>query len=77
MQDEDFGNTLPAPPKPAGPAVEIDTTLNFRFGSPHLAAMQAVFCDGSVRTIRYQVDPELFMRVCNRYDGLETNLSGL
>jgi prepilin-type N-terminal cleavage/methylation domain-containing protein len=36
------------------------------FGSAHPAAMNAVFGDGSSRTIRYNVPDNLFQKVCNR-----------
>jgi prepilin-type processing-associated H-X9-DG protein len=39
------------------------------FGSAHSCGFNAAFCDGSVRTIRYQVDPTMFRRVCIRNDG--------
>lgn len=87
IMDGDFGKSLPAadgakPVKdssnpgnttPAG----MDTSLNFRFGSTHRQGCQAVFGDGSVKTIRYQVSPELFRRVCVRNDGLDLDLGGL
>lgn len=87
IQDANFGNTLPkvngaAPvPDTSNPGGTtppgMDNTLNYRFGSPHLQGCQAVFGDGSVKTIRYQISPELFRRVCTRNDGRETDLSGL
>jgi len=55
----------------------LNNNENFRFGSAHLTGINAVFGDGSVRFIRYTVDPFLFMRVCNRYDNEATDLSGL
>jgi prepilin-type processing-associated H-X9-DG protein len=40
-----------------------------RFGSSHSTGFNAVFADGSVRTIRYGVDRLLFNYVCHREDG--------
>ncbi len=40
----------------------------FRFGSAHIAGMNALFGDGAVRFIRYTVDPVQFMRACHRSD---------
>jgi prepilin-type processing-associated H-X9-DG protein len=39
------------------------------FGSAHAGAMNAVFCDGSVTTISYEIDGLTFRRLCNRHDG--------
>ena len=83
LMDADFGKTLPgvdgAKPVPnvSKPPLGIDTALNFRFGSAHRNGCQAVFGDGSVKTIRYQVSPELFRRICERSDGEATNLNDL
>jgi prepilin-type N-terminal cleavage/methylation domain-containing protein len=41
----------------------------YRFGSAHQAGMYAAFGDGSVRLVRYTVDPVQFMRACHRNDG--------
>ena len=64
------------------PAMDFDDSTvpddeNYRFGSKHPTGMNAVFGDGSVRFIRYSVDPTLFMRVCNRLDGVPVNLGDL
>jgi prepilin-type N-terminal cleavage/methylation domain-containing protein len=48
-----------------------------RFGSSHAAGFNGVFCDGSVRMIRYSVDPTQFKRVCARSDGQSVNLDDL
>lgn len=39
-----------------------------RFGSAHPAGCNFVFCDGSVRTIRYEIDAEIHRRLGNRQD---------
>lgn len=39
------------------------------FGSPHPAAWQAVFCDGSVQSLSYWMDPEIHHARGNRADG--------
>jgi len=54
-----------------------DKQLSYRFGSPHAGGMYAVFGDGSVKVIRFNVDPFLFMRVCVRNDGGEVDLNAL
>ncbi len=39
------------------------------FGSAHDGGAGFAFCDGSVRTIAYHVDPRIFQRLCERNDG--------
>jgi prepilin-type N-terminal cleavage/methylation domain-containing protein len=46
----------------------------FMFGSAHASGINAVFGDGSVRTIKFGVDPLLFNVVCHRQDGAVANL---
>jgi len=40
------------------------------FGSAHPAGWNAAFCDGSVRTMRYNIDPEIHRLLGNRKDGI-------
>ena len=39
------------------------------FGSPHPGGFNCVFADGSVRTISYDIDPEVFDFLGDRQDG--------
>lgn len=46
-----------------------DTTNAFsRWGAPHLTGFNIVFCDGSVRTIPFDIDPGLHQVLGNRAD---------
>jgi prepilin-type processing-associated H-X9-DG protein len=52
------------PPMQDTPGVQ-DT---MRFGSVHVNTCNFVFCDGSVRSILYFVDPRVFANLCSRND---------
>ena len=41
----------------------------WRFGSPHPGGCNFVFCDGSIRTISYDIDPLTHSNLGNRRDG--------
>jgi prepilin-type N-terminal cleavage/methylation domain-containing protein len=41
----------------------------FCFGSAHPTTWQASFCDGSVHTLSYDIDPDIHRRLGNRRDG--------
>jgi prepilin-type N-terminal cleavage/methylation domain-containing protein/prepilin-type processing-associated H-X9-DG protein len=47
------------------------------FGSSHPGNFNAVFADGSVRTIRYGLDPEIFYRLGDINDGEVVDLDSL
>ena len=48
-----------------------------QFGSSHPAGAVCCMADGSVRTIRFNPDPTMFMRACVRNDGAVFNIEGL
>jgi len=39
-------------------------TCGLFFGSPHQSGMMCVLCDGSVRSVNFQVDPNMFLIFC-------------
>lgn len=41
----------------------------YHFGSAHPAGMNAVFADGSVHSVKYGIDPQVFNALGNRDDG--------
>jgi prepilin-type processing-associated H-X9-DG protein len=53
------------------------TAWRRNFGSAHTGGLNAVFADGSVRFVRFNVNPETWMRVIVSDDGAPTNLSDL
>jgi prepilin-type N-terminal cleavage/methylation domain-containing protein len=55
-----------------GPATDV-----VNFGSAHPGGFHAVFADGSVHTIRYEIEPALFDRLGDRHDEEVIELSEL
>ncbi len=49
-------------------ATEDGGVAGYRFGSAHAGGMNAGFADASVRTVSYEIDPELFNRLGHRSD---------
>jgi prepilin-type N-terminal cleavage/methylation domain-containing protein/prepilin-type processing-associated H-X9-DG protein len=65
---------------PMGPDGEMDINesddhFGHRMGSSHSSGVNAVFGDGSVRQISYDIDPETLNRLAHRADGFEAKES--
>ena len=58
------GETPPTPRAAPGYAGELI------FGSAHSAGFNMAFCDGSVRLIQFDIDPEVHRTYGHRYDGV-------
>lgn len=64
------------PPQKDDPA--SGQTVNTRvFGSAHASGFGMVFCDGSVRRVRYDVNTTLHSRLGNREDRQTVNVDAL
>lgn len=69
---------LPNPLDPTGAIVPTSQNVWRRyFGSAHTGGMNAVFADGSVRFIRFNVDPLTYLRAIVADDGNAVDLSNL
>jgi prepilin-type N-terminal cleavage/methylation domain-containing protein len=63
-----FVGGFPPAPDHETPNQNVDR-YQFAFGGPHSGGWQAVFCDGSVRFISYEMDPMIHRWLGNRRDG--------
>lgn len=73
--------TIPRTPQPDRDAPQVIdasgakvTIWNELFGSSHPGGCNFVMCDGSVRSIRFGIDPTVFAGVCTRAGGEVANL---
>ncbi len=56
-------------PAGAPPGVLQDWGATMRFGSSHAGGFNMAFCDGSVHTIIYEIDPQVHLMLSDRGDG--------
>ncbi len=69
-QDEiRWGSTSSTPQPDSRHPDEPPTYWSTRFGSAHSGGFQGLMVDGSVRTFSYNINGELWQRVCTRNDG--------
>jgi prepilin-type N-terminal cleavage/methylation domain-containing protein/prepilin-type processing-associated H-X9-DG protein len=74
MSDTDPRALYQGGPAPGGGTITSNVWRRY-FGSSHTGGMNAVFADGSVRFIRFSVDPIMFMRACVADDGMVLDAS--
>jgi prepilin-type N-terminal cleavage/methylation domain-containing protein/prepilin-type processing-associated H-X9-DG protein len=63
-----FGEAVPQPDS-VHPTSKSPTFWSVRFGGPHPGVFNVVMADGSVRNIKYTVDPANWLRLCLINDG--------
>jgi prepilin-type N-terminal cleavage/methylation domain-containing protein len=66
--DWDVNRWTSYPPFNDNPGVDSGVCCSARFGSAHVGVFFAVFCDGSVRSIAYEVDMTVYGQMGNRKD---------
>jgi len=54
---------------PQADSISVDTFASHRFGSAHAAGMNAAYVDGSVHTVGYDIDSEVYYALGVRDDG--------
>ena len=59
--------------RPSG--VQVDCFNAMRFGGPHAGGFNMAFCDGSVHSIIYEIDPRVHAMLSDRQDGQTEGLS--
>ena len=64
-----FGSVDQAPWKDKPTFNPTDATGRYRFGSAHPSAWHMVYCDGSVHSIGYDIDPQTHQNFARRNDG--------
>jgi len=52
------------------PALPPEAQANLGFGSSHIAGVNVLFADGHVNNIRYDINTDVFDRLCCRADGM-------
>jgi prepilin-type N-terminal cleavage/methylation domain-containing protein len=70
--------TTAAPPELFDPGPDAPTAddCGYRFGSIHEGGCHFVFCDGSVHTVSYNIDPQNWVRLCSGKDGMPVERQG-
>lgn len=55
----------------------LTALTGWQFGSGHDGGMNAVFADGAVHVVRYNITPAVFRQICERNDGGAFNMNDL
>jgi prepilin-type N-terminal cleavage/methylation domain-containing protein/prepilin-type processing-associated H-X9-DG protein len=66
---------LPGPDVVDGPGAPDPNTYGYHFGSAHIGSFMAVFADGHVTPISYDIDQPTFNSLGDRQDGLTVTLN--
>jgi prepilin-type N-terminal cleavage/methylation domain-containing protein/prepilin-type processing-associated H-X9-DG protein len=61
---------------PAQDRAGVGGMVNWQFGSSHPGGVNMVMCDGSVRSVGFDLAPEIHRRLGNRADGLIASIDG-
>jgi prepilin-type N-terminal cleavage/methylation domain-containing protein len=75
--DKDTMRTVNRAPEPDFMSQEVDEDGHRRFGSSHASGFNAGLADGSVQSIRYEIDPTVFQRIGNKSDNEVVSLDEL
>jgi hypothetical protein len=68
IKDRDLSDICRSSSQGGNPALCVAVGAR-HFGSAHPMGILVVLCDDSVRTVRYNVSPEVFRKFLNRNDG--------
>jgi prepilin-type N-terminal cleavage/methylation domain-containing protein/prepilin-type processing-associated H-X9-DG protein len=67
----------PSEPDLGSGQIEQDRHFGYEFGGAHPGGNNAMFADGSVHTINYDIDYAIYNRLANRSDGEVVDMSSL
>ena len=74
IKPSDLPTATQIPPAQDRPGFSTHGGCSWNFGSAHQAGVNMAFCDGVVRKISYDIDPNVHMQLGHRADGEPTQL---